>query len=247
MKTAQAMSGTLARLCAVALVGLLFTSSASAHYLWVTIDPTAGDHGTTNVYFEGGAGPGDGRYNDPFVTRGKTWIQTPNSEKPLEVKMKDTTQPGKRWLSGALPKGSPRSVTSYGKWGVYRYGKTDVLLHYYSKLIDAKADEDFYQLARSKQLSLDVVPVQVESGYALRVLWKGEPVEGRPVQVRGPGGFKASPKTDKDGLVRFEAEVPGRFTVKTTVEQKEDGEFEEKTYQLIRHNFTMLLTFPKEG
>lgn len=246
MRTARptATHRTLVRVSATVLAGLFFTSSAFAHYLWVTIDAKSGEHGTTNIYFEGGAGPGDGQYNDPFVKRGKTWIQTLNSEEPAEIKMADTKKPGKRWLSAKLPKSGPRSVTSYGKWGVYRYGKTDVLLHYYSKLIDADSSKDFYQLARSKQLSLDVVPVQVESGYALQVFWKDKPVEGKTVQIRGPKGFKATPKTDKDGIVKFEAEVTGRFTVKTTVEQKEEGEFEEKSYQLIRHNYTMLLTFP---
>ena len=103
----------------------------------MTKDTKSGEHGTTNIYFEGGAGPGDGQYNAPFVKRGKSWIQTLVPEKPAEINMADTKKPGKRWLSAELPKSGPRSVTSYGKWGVYRYGKTDTLLHYYSKLIDA--------------------------------------------------------------------------------------------------------------
>ena len=100
------------RFATVVFAGLALTSNVWAHYLWVTIDGKSGDHGTTNVYFEGGAGPGDGRYNDPFVKRGKTWIQTPDSDKPTEIKMADTKKPGKRWLSGELPKNGPRSVTS---------------------------------------------------------------------------------------------------------------------------------------
>ena len=185
-------------------------------------------------------------YLHPFVKRGKTWIQTLGAEKPAEVKMADTKKPGKRWLSGELPKAGPRSITSYGKWGVYTYGKTEVLLHYYSKLIDADSAGDFFKLGRSEQLSLDVVPVQASTGHALQVFWKDKPVAGQKVQIRGPKGFNVSPKTDDEGRVTFEPEVAGRFTVKTTFEQKEEGEFEEKPYQLIRHNYTMLITFPKE-
>jgi len=39
------------------LTGVL-VSSACSHYLWVSIDPKAGEHGTTNLYFEGGPGLG---------------------------------------------------------------------------------------------------------------------------------------------------------------------------------------------
>ena len=234
------------RIATAAFAGLVLTSSVWAHYLWVTIDSKSGDHGTTNVYFEGGAGPGDGQYNDPFVKRGKTWIQTLDSEKPAEIKMADTKKPGKRWLSGELPAGGPRSITSYGKWGIYTYGKSEVLLHYYSKLIDAESADDFYQLGRSKQLTLDVVPVQAESGYALQLFWKDKPVAGTTIQIRGPKGFSATPKTDDEGLVKFETDVTGQFTVKAVFEEKEKGEFEEKPYDLIRHNYTMLMTFPKK-
>jgi hypothetical protein len=147
MKTARSVLAF--RIATVAFAGLVLTSNVWAHYLWVTIDTKSGDHGTTNIYFEGGAGPGDGQYNDPFVKRGKTWIQTLDAEKPAEVKMADTKKPGKRWLSAELPEDGPRSVTSYGKWGVYTYGKTEVLLHYYSKLIDADSAGDFFKLGRS--------------------------------------------------------------------------------------------------
>ena len=56
---------------AAVLTGLALTSSAFAHYLWVTIDAKSGEHGTTNIYFEGGAGSGNGQYNDPIVKTGQ--------------------------------------------------------------------------------------------------------------------------------------------------------------------------------
>lgn len=240
-----ARSNSALRVTTAAALTLTLATTSWAHYLWVTIDAKTGEHGTTNIYFEGGAGPGDGRYNDPFVERGKTWIETLDTEKPTEIKMADTKKPGKRWLSAQIPSSGPRSISSYGKWGVYRYGKTDVLLHYYSKLIDTKDGNAFYKLGRSEPLGLDVVPVKVDEGRAFQVLWKGKPIANRTVQIRGPKGFKATPKTNKDGRVTFSSEAQGRLTVKTTVEEKEEGEFEGKTYQLIRHNFTMLITFPE--
>lgn len=225
------------------LFGIL-SSPAWSHYLWVSLDSKSGEHGTVNVYYEGGPGPGDGQYLDPFVQRGKTWIRVPGADGPAELKMKETKSPGKRWLSAPLTASGPRSIESYGKWGVYRYGKTDVLLHYYAKHLDVGSQEDLIKLGRAKQLHLDVVPQRVDDGAGFQVLWKGKPAAGRPVAVRGPGGFNAKLTTDKHGSVQFKPGGKGRYTLRTSVEQKETGTDDGKDFQLIRHHGTVLVNLP---
>ena len=131
--------------CVIHLAVLL--QVASAHYLWVTVDPKSGDHGTVNVYFEGGPGPGDGHYLDPFIERGKHWIRTGDAKKPADLKLEVVKKPKQRWLSAKLDKGGNRAIESFTKFGVYRYekAKLDVLLHYYGRHIDGNLD---YQRAR---------------------------------------------------------------------------------------------------
>lgn len=230
----------------VALLATALATPAWSHYLWVTIDAKTGDNGTTNVYFEGGPGPGDGQYLDPFVEHGKTWIRTVDKDRPAEVKMEVAMSPGKRWLSGSLPAAGPRSIESYGKWGVYRYGKTDVLLHYYAKHFDAESANDLEKLGRADQLDLDIVPVASGENPGFRVLWKGEGVAGRPVAVRGPGGFKASLTTDEAGNVQVKADKKGRYTLRTSVEEQEGGTDDGKDYQKIRHNITAVINLSGE-
>ena len=75
---------------------------ASAHYLWVAVDSKTGEHGTVNVYFEGGPGPGDGQYLDPFIKRGKHWIRTAEEPKASELKLDVAEKPKSRWLSRKL-------------------------------------------------------------------------------------------------------------------------------------------------
>ncbi|MDA0283761.1 MAG: hypothetical protein O3B86_10440 [Planctomycetota bacterium] len=225
------------------LFGVL-SSSAWSHYLWVGLDPKSGEHGTTNVYYEGGPGPGDGQYLDPFIQRGKTWLRTLGADGPAELKMNETKSPGKRWLSVALTAGGPRSIESYGKWGVYRYGTTDVLLHYYAKHFDVSSVDELTKLGRAEQLNLDVVPELADDGAGFRVLWKGKPAAGRPVAVRGPSGFNANLKTDEEGRVRFETKSKGLYTVRTSVEEKETGTDDGKEFQLIRHHGTVVLNLP---
>lgn len=225
------------------LVGVL-SSSAWSHYLWVVVDAKSGEHGTVNVYYEGGPGPGDGQYLDRFIQRSTTWIRTADADRPAELKTKETKSPGKRWLSAPLPSGGPRSIESSGTFGVYRYGDTDVLLHYYGKNFDVRSGDELKKLGRAEQLDLDVVPQAVDGRAGFQVLWKGKPATGRPVAVRGPGGFKAQLTTDDEGRVHFEPKGKGRYTLRTSFEQKETGTDKGQEYQLIRHHATVLINLP---
>ncbi|MBC8354197.1 MAG: hypothetical protein H8E66_19565 [Planctomycetes bacterium] len=223
---------------------VVLASQATAHYLWVTIDAKSGEHGTTNIYFEGGPSAGDGQYLDPFVERGTTWIRTLGQSEPNVLKVADTKKGDKRWLSAALTAAGPRSIDSYCKWGVYRYGETDVLLHYYARRLDGADHDDLHELCRAEQMALDIVPHDEEGSTQLKVLWQGKPAVGRSVSIRGPGGFKANLKTDASGYVQFEAEVKGRYTFRTNVEEKKNGTQDGKTYQLVRHHGTLIINLP---
>ena len=225
------------------LFGVL-SSSAWRHYLWVTLDPKSGEHGTVNVYYEGGPSPGDGQYLDRFIQRSKTWVRTPDADRPVELKLKETKSPGKRWLSASLTAAGPRSIESFGTFGVYRYGETDVLLHYYARHFDVSSMNELLKLGRAEQLDLDVVPQPADNRAGFQVLWKGKPAAGRPVAVRGPAGFSAELTTDEAGRVHFEPGAKGRYTLRTSVEQKETGRDNDQEFQLIRHHGTVLINLP---
>ena len=235
------------RVLAACFVLAVSASQACAHYLWVTVDIKSGEHGKTNIYFEGGPGPGDGQYLDPFVERGTTWIRTLGQSEPTELKVEDTKKGDKRWLSGALTAAGPRSIDSYGKWGVYRYGETDVLLHYHARYLDVEDHGDLHELGRAEQMKLDIVPHDDGDQVQLRVLWQGKPAAGRPLAIRGPGGFKQNLKTSQDGYARFEPKAKGRYTFKTSVEEKKAGTDDDKDYQLIRHHGTLIMNLPLAG
>jgi len=217
---------------------------AGAHYLWVTVDAKAGTNGTTNIYFEGGPAPGDGQYLDRFLARGKTWIRTLAKPEPTELKIEDVKQGDKRWLSAALTADGPRSIDSFATFGVYRYGETDVLLHYYGRHLQVDDHDDLHELGRAKQMQLDIVPHDEEGATQLTVLWQGKPAAGRTVSVRGPAGFKANLSTDAAGRVTFEPQGKGLYMFRTNVEEKKEGVDNGESYQLIRHHATLMMNLP---
>ncbi|REJ93336.1 MAG: DUF4198 domain-containing protein [Planctomycetota bacterium] len=230
-----------------AVVLLFFpVMAAQAHYLWVDVDPDDGKHGTANLYFEEGPAPGDGGYLDPFVERGRMWVRTLETGDPADLEMTEATAPKKRWLQAPLPQSTSRSVESYGKFGVYRYGETDVLLHYYAKCLQVADHDELHELGRAEELELDIVPHDVSGGVELTVLWRGEPAPDRPVSVRGPGGLKQNLKTDEDGRVEIAVEKPGRYTFRTSVEEPDKSGVDDdgKEYDLTRHHSTLVIELP---
>jgi hypothetical protein len=222
------------------------SSLASAHYLWVAIDGKAGEKGTANIYFEEAPSPGDGKYLDPIQQTNRTWVRTVEVPKPQVLPTMETRGPKQRWLSARLAQAAPRSIDSYAKYGVYRHGKTDVLLHYYARNLDVQTHEDLHELARAAHLDLDMVPHDEGDEMDLTVLWKGKLAPGRTVYIRGPKGFQENLKTNDRGKVRFSIKTSGSYTFRTSVEEQTPGRDGEKDYSLIRHNATMVISLPLE-
>lgn len=219
---------------------------ASAHYLWVTIDKQGGGHGTANIIFEEAPLARDGHYMDHFTGTSKTWFRTVEKIEPQVIKTSDTRADGKRWLAAKLPARAPRGVDCYGKFGVYSYGDTKVLLHYYARCLDLNAHEDLHELGRAEHMDLDIVPHDIADELELTVLWKGKPAAERPVYIRGPKRFRKNMKTDENGRVRFTPVDPGRYTFRTSVEELTPGREGQEDYALIRHNGTLILTLPMQ-
>ncbi len=221
-------------------------STASAHYLWTTVDSNAGKFGTANIYFEESPHAGDGHYLDHFTETSKLWIRTIDDPQAKLIKTVDVRENDRRWLSTKLAEAGPRSIDCYGKFGVYRYGKTNVLLHYYARYLDVDSHEELHELGRAEQMDLDIVPHDSEDKVELRVLWQGSPAADRTIHIRGPKKFRMNLKTDQRGKVRFKPVGSGQYTFRTSVEEDIAGQEGDESYSLIRHNGTLIMQLPLE-
>jgi hypothetical protein len=238
------MRTTLPLFCFLSLICSL--PLASAHYLWVTIDDQNGKHGMANIYFEEAPSAGDGHYLDHFTGTSSTWFRSVEQIEPRLLATSDVRGEQTRWLAAKLPMGAPRSVDSYGKFGVYTYGKTKVLLHYYARNLDVRTHEDLHELGRAAHMDLDIVPHDCEEEFELTVLWRGKPAADRTVYIRGPRQFRKNINTDDRGRVRFTPADAGKYTFRTSVEEATPGREGDEDYALIRHNATMIMVLPLE-
>lgn len=228
---------------AMAMILVTWTSPAAAHYLWVKIGDKA-DNGVANIYFEESASAGDGSYMDHFNKTSKTYFRSVDKISPKMLTVEDIKEKDKRWLSTKIPAGNARGVECYGKFGVYSYGKTDVLLHYYARCLDLTSHEALHELADAKHMALDIVPHDHGENIDLKVVWQGKPAVGRTIFVRGPKGLRKNVKTNKSGIASVKIESDGSYSFRTNIEIDKAGKDGDDTYQQIRHHATLIMQLP---
>jgi hypothetical protein len=222
----------------IAIHACVFAPSSHAHFLWVIIEDEE-----VNIYFEESPEVGDGYYLDSFNI--KTWILTAEDITPQLLPTEQQRVGEKeRWLSAKLTQPGPRAIESYGKYGVYRYGDSDVLLHYYARYLDVNKLKDLQRLASSEKMDLDMVPQYDDGDLELKVLWKGKPVSGGTVHIRASNGFKRNLTADAEGIVRLNIKTGAQYNFRVSYTEDESGRDNNKAYSSIRHIATLVMDLP---
>ncbi|TWU62157.1 Nickel uptake substrate-specific transmembrane region [Crateriforma conspicua] len=226
---------------ATVIAWLGIAASVNAHYLWIAVDREADSRTGTNIYFEEAARPGDGFYLDHFLGSSDVWIRTIENPSPDAIKADEVKDGENRWMRVAVPPADEYSVDAYGKFGVYAYGQTNVLLHYYARNLSVQSHDAMHELGRAEQMDLDLVPHDVGELLEFTLLWKGKPVADRMVFVRGPDGLRLNVKTDVDGRIELQRPASGRLTLRSSVEFSTPGKDNGEAYEKIRHNITLVM------
>ncbi len=228
----------LIRTLSLSLLLSVICSTTQAHYLWVSVT-TANNESQANVVFEESPFGGDGFYLGPIIKRGNTWVRQADSGKVIPLKMEEAKLDKERWVTATLPNQKFQTVESYVKWGVYKYGKTFALLHYYSKFVANGESEKAIEL--SDQLDLDYKLKFEEGNVKVGLFWKGKPVAGNSIRIGGPRFFQDI-KTDKTGWATFHSKRAGQYRLRSIkIEANQAGEFEEKKHDHIRRCATLVI------
>lgn len=154
------------------LACICVATTAHAHYLWISVERKAEGKQATNIYFEEAPKPGDGSYLDHFLGTSKVWIRTIDRPAPVPIKAIEIKEGENRWMQVALPSATEYSVDAYGKFGVYEYGQTKVLLHYYARNLSVDSHDAMHELGRAEQMDLDLVPHEVGASLEFTLVWK---------------------------------------------------------------------------
>lgn len=223
-----------------------FATRANAHYLWIAVSQLKDQKSEINIYFEESPRPGDGSYLDHFLGKSKLWVRTLKDPNPKSLDAKEVKENDNRWMQTVVPASDEYSVEAYGQFGVYAYGDTKVLLHYYARNLTVESHDAMHELGNAEHMSLDLIPHDEGQTIEFTLTWKDEPVANRMVFIRGADGFRKNIETDVDGRIEVERPKSGNLTLRSSVEFPTPGELEGEAYELVRHNITLVMPTRKK-
>ncbi|MEM6363820.1 MAG: hypothetical protein AAF745_05295 [Planctomycetota bacterium] len=230
----------------ILLAFLLVARPLRAHYLWITIRSNADRESVANIIFEEGPKPGDGHYLEHFLGTSDVWIRTLEQPTPSPQKAKEVRQDDKRWMQLSVSDEPPYSVDAYGKFGVYAYGDTKMLLHYYARYLKAEAHDAMHEVGHAEQLKLDLIPHDIGDDIEFKLVWDGSPVADRMVFIRGSNGFRENIRTDSAGMIRIKRPADGQLRLRSSVEFATPGQDQGDAYERVRHNITLIIPETKD-
>jgi hypothetical protein len=216
-------------------------SPATAHNLFVMVEPRIDGPDSVDVIFEHSPYPGTGTYNQPLLDRGATWIQRPSEQRVMSLSLQEVTRLGKKFLQAETETDSPRAVVHSCKWGVYK-GRLD---YFHGKYLDVSSAEQLSRLARTPKLPLDISPA-IESGEVkITVFFKDKPLAKTAVWRWTPGGKETKLLTDADGTITVESLAPGIHSFAALhILEDPSGEFEGEPYKGVMHGTTCSFRWP---
>ncbi len=229
------------------VISLGVQSIASAHFLWIATGLDGESANTAVWIFEEAPKAGDGFYVDDFEGKTRTWVRSLASDRIMPLELTEVKRDELRYQTAEVAVAAPRSIETYGKFGVYPYGDINALLFYYAKFIDTTDEKALNALSRSSELDYDIVPELKGSDLKLTVFDHGKAVPKIEVNVSGPGRFRANLTTNKSGSIKLTGVDPGQWAFRATVVEPENaGEDEGEEYEQVRYTTTLILRLAGE-
>jgi hypothetical protein len=214
---------------------------ANAHNLFILLTPGADGPDSINVIFEHSPYPGKGVYNQPFLSRGNTWIDQGSEDKVVSLGLKEVTRLGKKFLHTTTETQRPRAIIHSCKFGVYN-GRLD---YFYGKYLDVQSAEQLKQLGRTPKLPLDICPKVDSRSLKISVFFKDRPLAETKVWCWGPDGKERQRTTDASGVITLKNVAPGTHSFATVhVLNDPSGQFEGEPYKGVMHGTTCTLRWP---
>ena len=228
--------------CCAMWIGALAAPSL-AHNLWIVGDAHGNGDGAVDLYFEHWVGPGDGAYNGPIESRGKTWLRTPQGEvKPLTMKV--VVEKETKYLSAKVEKPPIAYAVDHASlYGIY-HGRLDF---FYGRYIEAKNNKDLEALAESPNLPFQIVPQWKDGQLLLKLMYFSKPLARTKISWVKDDGTEESFITDNKGELLFTPGKAGKYHFASLAfEHQAAGAFEYEAFKGIMYGTTLTLVVPVE-
>ena len=223
-------------LTAMLCLGLL-ADSASAHFIWVTIE-TADGQSAVQTFFAEEPAAGEAHLIDKIDHSQIAICDADGKRTPLAVSKQVRDELG--WLEAELAQPAA-AVELQCEYGVYH----GMLLQYYAKHLRLDNAGQRASLARAKQWPLDIAPTLSGDTLQLRLLWQGKPVADAKLTVTSPAHDAEELTTNQQGIVHIASPATGSYAILASyVEEDKGGEHDGEAYTETGHYATLTLTLP---
>lgn len=218
---------------------LLWTQSASAHFLWLLTGSEKAPN-RVQVYFGEAAEPDDPALLDR-VAKAEVWTVGFRSEPKLL-----TLKKGEEALEADLDASAQQATLilrhTYGV--LEKGGDKPFLLRYYAKTTSSLLPGNWRAVKDVERLPLEIVPKIDGSSLVLHVTWKGDAQAGVQLTTVGPGlKDKLVGTTDEAGNLRCKLPQAGTFSIRAKHTEEVEGTLDDKEYKSVRHYSTLTLHY----
>jgi uncharacterized GH25 family protein len=232
------MRNYLAPLAAACIVTM--TATASAHFVWISVEKDSSGQPTAHVWFSELAEPDSADLLDKIATT-KVWSRTADGKTTTLKLTKHVEGNGGAWIAPVAA--DTKALSASIKYGVLTRREQTFLLNYYAKYLEA-TPATLKALGRDESLPLDVVPHAGEKGITLEVLYQGKPVAGSEVVIFDPASNQIDAKTDDSGKVALDTTRPGLYSIRAKWVVMEAGKEGDKEYPQVNNYCTVALRVP---
>ncbi len=223
----------LLMLTGILTLALFSGRSLQAHFLW--LKPLLAD-GNAHGVISFGESPflENGKLPDSIQQASMWWRDKSGGIHKLTHQLVESEE--RMVLRAALPNEGARVLEATCDYGIYQ----DSLLKYYAKSVIVESVDQLGVFGRSKALDLDLIPSRVESGVAISISWKGEPLPNASIALTDSLGNEIRQTSDEDGKATFQISNEGLISVVGFFTQDDvEGEYDGEEYGAVM-NYTTL-------
>lgn len=225
-----------------ATLAMCLAPPAGAHFVWLSIEPSAAGRREAHLWFSETAEPGSAellnRLDKAHVLVGE------GGTSPVEVPLENRVD-GEVGEKIARLAASANLALAECDYGLFKRGERAMHLVYFAKALALTDPQQLDAYAKAADRPLEVVAHREGDQIAFAVLWQGKPAAGAEISLAY--GAELEPrdlKADDQGIVRAPA-GEGRYAVRAGWSDAKPGEIDGQRYDETRYYSTLTLALPK--
>jgi hypothetical protein len=229
------------RLLPTLLLLTTFTSTASAHFVWLV--PKKSDDGQSVVHVYFGEDGTDESVEHLNYVKDIALHRVVGKAEPIKLPV----MVNDNGVAASIDFTDGAIVIAERDLGIFDRGDAVFRLQYYAKAGPALTDKAWRSAETADNLRLDMVPSVKNGKVRVTVFFDQQPVAGAQVVASRPGMDNFEGETNEKGVVTFKVAEAGLHSLRARHVDKTSGTLDGREYPETRHYVTAAVRIPTAG